>query len=362
MSFTINSTNFTLLNEDISNNHLKIKSYNKVYDVIYDNKELSNFIKDTYSPNDYILIDRNVYNLDENCLMNIDKKNYSILDALESKKNMQTVLSITDHLYYINFTKKNKLIVIGGGITLDIGGFVAAMFKRGISLVYIPTTLLSITDSAIGSKVNVNRHSKNMLGLFYAPNTIYISDYFLKSLKEDDIISGLGESIKLCLIGGQETLKIFQDCYKIKDYNTIIKISSLIKKTVIEYDELEKNERKALNYGHECGHALESVTDYYIPHGIAVIFGMIIVNKLFDKNYNEIDDLMLSMIPEKFKKINVSYSEFIEHLLADKKNDGNNICFIVLDNIGKTEFIYKKLEEINEKLKEILEKFFTLTY
>jgi 3-dehydroquinate synthase len=128
--------------------------------------------------------------------------------------------------------------------------------------------------------------------------------------------------------------------------------------------ELEKDERKALNYGHECAHALESVSNYEIPHGIAVLYGMLIVNKLFDVNdkYYDINAQIYDLIPEKFKKISLSYSEFIEHLLADKKNDGDNICFIVLDDIGKTVFIYKKLEEINEKLKEIFEKLFTLTY
>jgi 3-dehydroquinate synthase len=362
MNFTINNTVFT--DNDFSNNilsdHLKIKSFNKVYDVIYKNSTLDEFLTIIYTKNDFVLIDRNIYNLYKCNFLIENDSNIYIYDAIEDNKTIESVLDIIDVLYSKNFSKKNKLIVIGGGITQDIGGFVSAIFKRGIPWILIPTTLLAITDSAIGSKVNVNRHSKNMLGLFNSPNEIYISNIFLSTLNNDELMSGIGESFKLCLIGGLNVFNLFQENLLLQNYEIIIKLSTLVKKMVIEYDELEKDERKALNYGHECAHALESVSDYEIPHGIAVLYGMLIVNKLFEETnkYNDINNLIYELIPNKFKKLNLSYDIFIKHLLNDKKNDGTNICFIVLDDIGKISFQFRQLDVINDKLKEIFLKFF----
>ena len=360
MHFIINNKLF--LNDDlkinIESDQLKITSFNKIYDVIYDNNNLENILKSNYSKNDFILIDRNVYDMYNNDILK-NNNNIYIYDANEYNKTIDSVLDIIDNLYKLNFSKNNKLFVIGGGITQDVGGFVATIFKRGLDWILIPTTLLSITDSAIGSKVNVNRISKNMLGLFNAPNKIYISTKFLSTLKDEDIISGLGESLKLCLIGGPTIFNMFKDSLLLKNYDIIIKLSIHVKKIIIEYDELEKNERRALNYGHECGHAIESGSNYQIPHGIAVLYGMLIVNQLFfDDKYKDINELILNMIPDKFKKINISYEIFIKHLLNDKKNNGTNICFIVLDDIGKISFQFRELDIINDKLKTIFLQYF----
>ena len=362
MNFTINNTVFT--DNEFSNNilsdHLKIKSFNKVYDVIYQNLLLDEILNITFTKNDFVLIDRNIYNLYKCEFLIQNDNNIYIYDAIEDNKTMESVLDIIDVLYKKNFSKKNKLIVIGGGITQDIGGFVSAIFKRGIPWILIPTTLLAITDSAIGSKVNVNRHSKNMLGLFNAPDKIYISTKFLSSLNNDELMSGIGESLKLCLIGGLNVFNLFQENLLLQNYEIIIKLSTLVKKIVIEHDELEKDERRALNYGHECAHALESVSDYKIPHGIAVLYGMLIVNKLFEETnkYKDINNLIYELIPDKFKKLSLSYDIFIKHLLNDKKNDGTNICFIVLDDIGKISFQFRELDIINDKLNNIFKQYF----
>jgi 3-dehydroquinate synthase len=136
-------------------------------------------------------------------------------------------------------------------------------------------------------------------------------------------------------------------------------MSTSVKKLIIEYDELEKNERRVLNYGHTFGHALEYASNYFIPHGIAVVFGMYIINKLFYPNkYEDLNDLMIKMIPDKFKKINISYKELIKCVLNDKKNDGDSVCFILLDEIGKSRFVFKKMNEINDDLKNIFNELF----
>ena len=359
MDFKVNTTSFSGTID--TNDNVDITSYNKIYNVSYNQNNLSKIINDEYETNDFIVIDRNVYDLDKSCLQNIDSKYFFIFDAVENNKTIESVLKIVDLLFEVKFNKKNKLLVIGGGITQDVGGFVAAIYKRGMKWTLVPTTILSMTDSCIGGKVGVNRVSKNMLGIFCAPNKVIISDYFIDSLKNDDIISGIGEALKLSLIGGETSYQYFKDNYNenIINYINLIKMSTSVKKLIIELDELENNERRVLNYGHTFGHALESASNFFIPHGIAVIFGMYMINKLFygDK-YDKLNKYMIRIIPDKFKKIEISYDTFMNSVLNDKKNDGDNICFILLDEIGNSKFVFKKVTEINNELKIIFDELF----
>lgn len=351
MNFNVNSVDFYSEMNLLDN--IQIKSSRKEYNVYYSNKDIEDLIKEIHFVGDFIFIDRNVYNLNPVIFQNIENK--MLFDATEDNKNIESVLKLIDELYNLKFNKKNKLIVIGGGITQDVCGFAAAIYKRGSNWVFIPTTILSMTDSCIGSKISINRGSKNMLGMFVAPNEIYVSDYFLKSLSNDDIISGVGESLKLSLIGGENAYKYFLEQYSQKNYINIIKLSSLIKKQLIECDEFDENERRVLNYGHTIGHAIECTTNYFIPHGIAVLIGMYIKNKLFYKDrHKEINDLILEMVNKTFFEVEFDYDVFIKHILSDKKNNGNEICFILLEDVGKTKFLFRKIEEINVPLKKLI--------
>jgi len=319
---------------------IQIQSYNKKYTVNYINTFYSNNIIQT---DDFIIIDENIHKLYPYI---IGSNKHHIFVASEETKTMDSVLEIVDKLIELQFTKKNKIIVIGGGITQDVGGFVATIYKRGVDWVLIPTTLLSMADSAIGGKVCINRKHKNIISLFNAPNEIYISDTFLTTLPEDDIISGIGEALKLALIGGSDSYDFFMENFNCKNYMNIIKMSASIKRAIIEYDELEKCERKILNYGHTFGHALESTTNYFIPHGIAVLYGMYMINRIFyDNKFEDINTFILSIIPEKYKKIEISYATFIQNVLNDKKNNGDNICFILLEEVGRTKMIYHRLDK-----------------
>lgn len=377
-SFNIENTAFTanLSDED----KIQIQSYNKKYTTtflsglgcvgkkqIYDN---------IIQADDFIIIDENVHKLYPYIINSSELRSsefvkksttsspifipgsnkYHIFVASEETKTMDSVLEIIDKLIELQFTKKNKIIVIGGGITQDVGGFVATIYKRGVDWVLIPTTLLSMADSAIGGKVCINRKHKNIISLFNAPNEIYISDTFLTTLPEDDIISGIGEALKLALIGGKSCYDFFMENFDSKNYMNIIKMSACIKRAIIEYDELEKYERKILNYGHTFGHALESTTNYFIPHGIAVLYGMYMINRIFYNNkFEDINTFILSIIPEKYKKIEISYAIFIQNVLNDKKNNGDNICFILLEEVGRTKMVYHRLTEPPNNSTESLE-------
>jgi 3-dehydroquinate synthase len=351
----------TILNTSIHNNidNIDINSYNKTYSVKFCNKELIQIINDNYEYNDFIVIDKNVYNLNKDCLNNLNKKYIYFFEANEQNKSMESVLEICDILNNLKFNKKHKVLVIGGGITQDVAGFACAIYKRGINWILIPTTLLSMTDSCIGGKVCINRQSKNILSVFMAPNKIIISDLFLKTLNNDDIISGLGEALKLSLIHSNDAYIQFKKYYSEQKYNDIINLSIQIKKVIIELDELEKHERKVLNYGHTFGHCIESASSYFIPHGIAVLYGMYIINKIFyNDKYEEVNNFILNMIPDKFKNIKLNYDDIINNIKNDKKNDGIKICFIVLDNFGKTKIIYRSLDIIENKIKLIFNELF----
>lgn len=353
--FSIDNIRFTYKYNDVNN----IKSYNKIYDVLYVEYDINTILSNIYSENDFIIIDKKVsklYNINDEFIMS---NRLFIIDATESNKNINTVLEIIDNLYELNFNKKNKLIVIGGGIVQDLGGFVATLYKRGIDWLFIPTTLLAMTDSSIGGKLAINRRSKNMLGLFNSPTQVIIANYFLESLSKNDILSGLGESLKLCLIGGNIPYNLFLENYRKSNFLDIIKVSNNVKQSIIEYDELEKNIRKSLNYGHTFGHAIETASDYTIPHGIAVLYGMYIINKLFhNSKFDEVNKLILSMIPEQFKGMKISFDTFCLHLKNDKKNSGDEICFVILNQIGDTVFQYHKFKDVRNRLKDIIDTLF----
>jgi 3-dehydroquinate synthase len=344
--FQVEKTSFKI--ETRYSNNLIVKSYDKEYSIDVISENINRIIENNFVSGDYIIADK----FFEEQIIN---PNIIFIEATEENKCMDTVLNIFDKLYEKKFTKKNKLIVIGGGIIQDISGFLCGMYKRGIKWVLVPTTMLAMTDSCIGGKVCLNRGGKNMLGLFVSPSKIVISDLFLKTLDNDMIISGIGESLKLAIIAGENEVNNFTKMLNNKDYVGIIKQSLEIKKTIVEYDELERNERRVLNYGHTIGHAIEAATNYFIPHGIAVLIGMYYINRLFVKtnDFDKINELILSLIPKKYL-IRINIDILGNFMLSDKKNMGNDICFIVLEKYGKSQFIFKNIDDVKKELINIL--------
>jgi 3-dehydroquinate synthase len=344
--FQVENTTFII--ETRYTDSLVVKSYDKEYRIKIINDDINKIIADNFVNGDYIISDKYFKGL-------ITNPNIIFIEAIEENKCMDTVLSIFDILYKNKFTKINKLIVIGGGIIQDISGFLCGMYKRGIKWVLVPTTMLAMTDSCIGGKVCLNRGGKNMLGLYVSPSNVVISDLFLKTLDNDMIISGIGESLKLAIIAGNNEVKSFITMFNNKDYVGIIKQSLEIKKTIVEYDELERNERRVLNYGHTIGHALEAATNYFIPHGISVLLGMYYINKLFIKTneFDKINEFILSIIPKKYL-IKIDIDIIGDYVLSDKKNMGNNVCLIVLEKYGKSKFIFKNIDDLKNELVQFL--------
>lgn len=372
-NFSIDKTKFKV-GKKVSNNFV-IKSSLKNYRVVWDNDKISKSINPLFKDkNNIFLIDRRVYKL---YFKKMSLNKVFLMNASENLKNVNQAIKFTDFLIKQNATKQNNVIVIGGGIIQDVAAFACAMFKRGIPWTLIPTTLLSITDSCIGAKTGLNYGStKNIHALFSAPQKIIINLEFIKTLRSEDIISGIGESLKLSIIGGTKSLEIFN-----KNINAAVKhnsqkslkkiiINSLyIKKEVIEFDEFEFNHRRSLNYGHSVGHALEILSNYKIPHGISIIFGILMENEISYETYG-MKRTDLELIKEIVRKIDVpikfikklkdiNYSGISNILTRDKKTIGKILKLAVpTKELGNLEFcnqrinlnIEKKLEKISKKI------------
>jgi 3-dehydroquinate synthase len=328
--FYINEKEFSVSSEMA--NSMTIESHPKKYEVIFED-----FLKHkSFSQNEIVLIDKKVANL-----YNITHDKLITIEALETNKSIETVLEVCERLMEYNFDRSQTLVVIGGGILQDIGAYVAKTYKRGINWIYFPTTLLSQCDSCIGGKTALNfKKYKNQLALFSAPTKVIIDTNFLKTLSEKDITSGYGEIIKLFLIGGN----YYIDNIKYMDYKTAIFHSLSIKKAVIEYDEFENLERKALNYGHSFGHVIEPLTNYDIPHGEAVMIGIEIINKLFSKSEYISDIISNYTTLSKIKSI-CSVDDILKGLKTDKKVSSGNISLIVVRTPGHTEFVNQPIDE-----------------
>jgi len=280
--------------------------------------------------NDVLVIDKMVYSLYENRYK--DTQNVFFIEAREEIKNMITVLELVDYLMELGFTKKNTLHVVGGGITQDIASMCAAIFKRGIEWVFTPTTLLSMCDSCIGSKMGVNHNnSKNQLGTFYPPKRVVINVSFLRSLSKRDIYSGIGEILKLYALDNVP--------WVIDDFEEALKKCLSIKKKIVEEDELEKTIRPCLNYGHTFGHVFETMSDFKIPHGVAVLIGMYVIDRYFEKDVIKYGPYM-HIIREYSKYLNLDEELIMKHLKADKKVLADEITLIKC-----REFVKVKLDE-----------------
>ncbi len=295
-----------------------------------------------------------------------------IFKASEENKNIISVRRVLQILLNKNFSRQDCLITIGGGITGDVGGFAASLYKRGLNFVNIPTTLLSQVDSSIGGKTGVNtEEGKNLIGSFYQPKMVISDVDFLKSLSKREIICGYGEIFKHSLILNKSFFK-----YLDNNSSNIINLKSpfiekailescKIKKIIVEKDEKEKNLRKILNFGHTFAHAFEAAFGYSkkLNHGEAVILGIITalrfslnIKLIKYQDYNEIFKHVLKVkLPSDIKKY-FSYKDLnkiLTFMSKDKKNVSKKINLILLRKIGLAEI---RNEYNHTKLRNFLKK------
>ncbi|MFL2884959.1 MAG: 3-dehydroquinate synthase [Candidatus Pelagibacter sp.] len=276
-----------------------------------------------------------------------------IYNANEKNKNQKNVNKILDLLLQKNFSRDDCLISIGGGITGDVSGFAASLFKRGLKFVNIPTTLLSQVDSSIGGKTGINTsEGKNLIGSFYQPKIVISDVDVLKSLPSREVVCGYAEIVKHALIANKKFYNFLDnnidEVLKLKSpiIEKSIYESCKVKKSIVEKDEKEKNLRKILNFGHTFAHAYEAGLNFSkkLNHGEAVILGMksafefshsrkLITTKEFDSAIKHLNNSHFPISIKNYFTMN-KINQIISFMMRDKKNNSKNIKLMLIKKIG----------------------------
>lgn len=296
----------------------------------------------------FVLVDENTKPLFQNlleCSEHLSEAEIIEIESGEEHKNIETVFSIWQHLSDNNVRRNSLFINLGGGVITDMGGFIAATYKRGIDFINIPTSLLAMIDAAIGGKTGIDLDNfKNQVGLFKHAIAVYCDAQFLKSLPEDQLISGFAEALKHGLVKDKSYWnQCIENPIQKMNWDDVIKGSIDIKSNIVSNDPTEKGERKLLNFGHTIGHALETHllnSGAPILHGYAVAIGMICESHisyqkgLLSKNDLDVISNALINLFGKTSFETASFSTLLELMKNDKKNISNDINFSLLESIG----------------------------
>lgn len=268
----------------------------------------------------------------------------------ENCKTIEVAQTIWSQFSNFNITRKSIIVALGGGSVLDITGFCAATFMRGIHVVYIPTTLLALVDSAEGGKNGLNfGNIKNLIGTFNQPHLILNSIEFIKTLPKFELLSGWAEIVKHGILEGQfiwENIQTGIPELEHPIWPTLIEHNIRFKQSVVAKDFKETGERKLLNLGHTIGHALEAlnINNPEINHGICVANGILIeaeISKSLNLANQTFVEHLNSLIWKEFPKIPFSKDEIpalIQLIKADKKNNHNQLNFTLPVDIGQVHF------------------------
>ena len=292
------------------------------------------------------VIDESVWRLHgQGCLAAIPESERMIFPVSEERKNLDSVMEIYDRLMGWSAKKNMTLISIGGGIIQDITGFVASTLYRGLNWVFVPTTLLAQSDSCIGSKTSLNyKRFKNLIGTFYPPTEVHIYPFFLQTLEKCDFLSGMGEVAKLHIMGGAGTTSALTEALPAileRDKAallTAIRGSLAVKLSYMEGDEFDTGRRNLLNYGHCFGHALETVCNYAIPHGQAVVVGMLVANRIAEKrgllsaanDRRMTKQLLVPLLDFRLELSSYPIAELITAMKQDKKRIGEGLVMVMV--------------------------------
>jgi 3-dehydroquinate synthase len=344
----------------------------KDYDIFFDNElgNLESFLKKKNYSLAIILVDKVTH---QHCLpflqhqvSMLSNAPVIVVDEGEQHKTLYTCEHIWAEMIRLGADRKSVLINLGGGVIGDMGGFSAACFMRGIDFIQIPTTVLSQVDSSIGGKLGVDfRFGKNLIGAFKNPALVVISEAFLKTLPQRQILNGFAEIFKHGLIRGS----IFQEKWvRLEgfplgipvDIQKIVEESVSIKKAVVEEDPFEKHLRKILNFGHTIGHAIEAWflqnSNDVLLHGEAIVAGMIMeayigTQIVTDCNLDMEKDV-LSTFRFFYKKLTFPENfaaQIFPFMTMDKKNAGGKVLAVVLKSAGDPVIDVEITQELLEK-------------
>ena len=323
---------------------LDIQSHASVYTVTFDDGALER-LDAGVAPGLHFLIDARVAGLYEGALTSVlASPSVLLIEASEASKSLDRFPAYVDHLVARGVRRNHTLVAVGGGVLQDITCFLAATLLRGLPWQFYPTTLLAQADSCIGSKSSINvGRLKNVLGTFTPPTAVWIADPVLRTLAGQDIRSGVGEMLKVHAIEGPDSFdRIAGDYARLLDdvgvRRRYVYRSLEIKKRLIEQDEFDRGVRNIMNYGHSFGHAIESATNFAVPHGIAVTMGMDMANyvsaqlgvgarKHFERMHKP-----LALNFAGFEGADIPEGAFLAALSHDKKNTDQQFTVILPDH------------------------------
>ncbi|MCB1148672.1 MAG: 3-dehydroquinate synthase [Chlamydiia bacterium] len=278
------------------------------------------------------------------------------LSAGEKVKCRQEKERLEELLIDAGFGKECTLIAVGGGSLMDLVGFVAATYCRGVNLILCPTTLLGMVDAALGGKNGINCSAgKNFLGTVYQPSQVFCDTDFLKTLPPRELGQGIVEMLKH---GALASPSHFEKVQNGPLTDELLLESCAIKKSFIERDEVDHGARQMLNFGHTVGHALEKLSGYNVSHGAAVAFGCIAeallshrLGRLSESDFFHIATAFFPYAPEAVPKF--SSDDFLEAMKRDKKALGGKVRLVLLQAIGKGECVAVEDQAILEVLDDL---------
>lgn len=318
-----------------------------------------------------------------------------LIEASEENKSLETVMEICSWLLEQGADRDALVLAVGGGITSDMVGFAASIYKRGVKFAYVPTTLLAMVDAAIGGKTGVNLQTyKNILGVIRQPEFTYISAQMLESLPHRDFLSGAAEMLKTFLIQddgnyeqvvsvlsgmnrrccemmveGVEEDEAWKDCVaeSVADLTILICAAARVKAGVVSRDQFENGERRKLNLGHTFAHAIESLALKYendITHGEAVAMGILLAAELSEKLtvrrreydaafiYHKLEDDFFACglpISNPFRVPDMATA-----MKKDKKAEGGKVHFVLPSFIGDVRVVDLTVDEVIDTLESSL--------
>ena len=312
-----------------------------------------------------------------------------LIDASEEDKSMDTVMDICGWLLDNGADRDALILAVGGGITSDMVGFAASIYKRGVRFAYVPTTLLAQVDAAIGGKTGVNfERYKNMLGLVRQPEFTYVCPEVLESLPHREFVAGVAEMLKTFMIEDngnyqkavdvlsemlqgysilppESAADYWTDCVSAYSEELLYLISEAVKVKagVVSRDQYERGERRKLNLGHTFAHAIETLAqreERDISHGEAVAMGLVLAARLSDRVFRgdmdtptalegsvAIDLCDCGLYPE----CPFTVEQMAEIMAKDKKAEGGKVHFVLLNEIGDVTTYALTVDEVVKLLK-----------
>lgn len=267
----------------------------------------------------------------------------------EPSKSMEIAKEVLEEMLSHQFSRKDCVVAVGGGVVGDLGGFVASLYMRGVDFYNIPTTVLSQVDSSIGGKCAVNLGGiKNVVGSFYQPKAVLIDPDTLQTLPERQIVNGLFEAIKMGVTSDATLFELFlQDDWK-EQIDLIIEKALLVKKAVVEQDEKESYLRKILNFGHTIGHGFESEAKGRYLHGECVALGMLYMSsEQVQDALTDIYERLGFELPEFYTFDLEAVKEAITH---DKKANSNSCSVVFVSEIGNGQIEEWSMQEVLDRL------------